>query len=109
MKNKLNIMMEEWIDTIMKYDFTTVYLPGEENILADALSRQFETEENQVVVHSRKSKMQPGITSNKTEQSLEFEAIKRGKRIPNLEFRQKLILKVHILGHFGVKTMFREI
>ena len=101
MKNKLNI--------IMKYNFITVYLPGKESILADTLSCQFETEENQVVVHSRKSKMQPEITSNKTEQSLEFEAIKRGKRIPNLEFQQKLILEVHLLGHFGVETMFREI
>ena len=106
MKNKLNIMIEGWVNTIMKNNFTTV---GKENILADASSCQFETEENQVVVHSRKSKMQPGITRNKTEQSLEFEAIEREKRIPNLEFQQKLILEVHLLGHFGVETMFREI
>ena len=62
MKNKLNIMIKGWVNTIMKNNSTTV---GKENILADASSCQFETEENQVVVHSRKSKMQPKITSNK--------------------------------------------
>ena len=70
---------------------------------------QFETKENHAVLHSKKPKIQPGITSNKTEQSLEFEAIKRGEKIPNLEFQQKLISEVHLSGHFGVETMFREI
>ena len=80
-------------------------MPGKENILAGTLSHQFETKANQAIVHIRKSKMQPGITSNKTEQSLEFEAIKRGEEIPNLEFQQKLISEVYLLGHFGIETM----
>ena len=42
MKNKLNVMMEGWVDTILKFDFVTQYLPGEENSLADALSRSHE-------------------------------------------------------------------
>jgi hypothetical protein len=41
MKNKLNIMMEGWVDTILKYDFITMYLPGKDNYLADALSRSY--------------------------------------------------------------------
>ena len=39
LSNKMNIMMEGWIDTIQLFDFITEYLPGETNILADALSR----------------------------------------------------------------------
>ena len=39
LKNKMTPLMEGWMDTILQFDFTTIYLPGEENELADALSR----------------------------------------------------------------------
>jgi hypothetical protein len=39
LSNKMNLMMEGWIDTIQCFDFITEYLPGETNVLADALSR----------------------------------------------------------------------
>jgi hypothetical protein len=41
-KNKSTILTEGWIETIMEYTFSTEYLPGEENKLADALSRCYE-------------------------------------------------------------------
>ena len=34
--------MQGWIDNILLYDFTTEYLPGDKNELADALSRKDE-------------------------------------------------------------------
>ena len=44
MGNRLSIMMEGWLDDILRFDFSTVYLPGEDNVFADALSRAHETE-----------------------------------------------------------------
>jgi hypothetical protein len=103
MRNKLNVMMEGWIDTIMKFNFTTIYLPGSQNTLADALSRQYE-------VHGKKAKLQPTITSIKVDDSLQMEAERRGKQVPEtLEQRKNIMQQVHALGHFSVETMFREI
>jgi hypothetical protein len=34
-KNKMIILTEEWIETIIEYNFSTEYLPGIENNLAD--------------------------------------------------------------------------
>jgi hypothetical protein len=52
MKNKSTILTEGWIEQIQQFSFTTEYLPGEKNILADALSRSFEAQFNvkQVIV-----------------------------------------------------------
>ena len=36
---KITLIMEGWIDTILQFDFAVQYIPGEENELADALSR----------------------------------------------------------------------
>jgi len=40
--NKLTLIMQGWIDNILLYDFTTEYLPGEQNDLADVLSRGYD-------------------------------------------------------------------
>ena len=99
MKNKLNIMMEGWIDTIFKFDFTTLYLPGEENSFADAFSRQFENEETIIKTTT--------VTTTDIGQSLLMEAEKRGKIIPSN--KEELLAQVHALGHFGIETMFKQL
>jgi hypothetical protein len=38
LKNPLTPIMEGWVDTINLFHFDTEYLPGEDNVLADALS-----------------------------------------------------------------------
>ena len=45
MTNKLNVMMEGWVDTILEFDFKTQYLSGKYNTLADTLSRVYESTE----------------------------------------------------------------
>jgi hypothetical protein len=103
MTNKLNLLLEGWIDEIMQYDFQTVYLPGEENTLADALSRQWET-----AVSLRASSVKPLVTSTTPSAVLAMEAEKRGKRIPSEAEREKLIDKEHAIGHFSVETLYRK-
>jgi hypothetical protein len=44
-KNKITVLMEGWLDTILSFDFDVVYIPGESNILADAISRKDEDTE----------------------------------------------------------------
>jgi hypothetical protein len=39
MRNPLTAIMEGWVDTINQFSFITEYLPGEENVIADALSQ----------------------------------------------------------------------
>ena len=110
MRNKLNVMMEGWVDTIMKFNFTTIYLPGSQNTLADALSRQYEVELPTAIVHSKKVKLQPTVTSINIDDSLKMKAAKRGKQVSDtVEQRQDIMNRVHTLGHFSVETMFREI
>ena len=105
LKSKLNLMMEGWIDMILQFDFITEYLPGEKNILADALSRSYE---NTTVKEVRM------IAMNEEEQQeinakLMWEAEKRGMKILNETERIELVAKAHALGHFGVESMHTEL
>ena len=42
LNNKITPLIKEWMD-ILKFDFTTIHYPGEENLLADALSKSHES------------------------------------------------------------------
>jgi hypothetical protein len=46
LRNRATLLTEGWMDTILKFNFTTEYLPGDKNILADALSRCYDDEES---------------------------------------------------------------
>jgi transposase InsO family protein len=72
--------------------------------LADALSRSYDT-----AIDARTVGILPTITSLNTSQSLQMEAKKRGKRIPEEEERIKLIKDEHPRGHFSVEAMFRKL
>ena len=62
-------LLEGWIDNILQFDFTTSYIPGNENELADALSRNGEP-----VIKGIYSVTDPGM---------QYAAAKRGKSIPS--------------------------
>ena len=107
-KNKLNIMMEGWVDTILKYDFTTVYLSRKQNGFADALSRSHDTLSLEVRAKGALiSEMT--LSSLKLSDTLAMEAEKRGKNIPEESIRAELVDKAHRLGHFSVETMYRTL
>jgi len=98
MKNKLNVMMEGWVDTILQFNFMTEYLLGEDNGLADALSRS--------------GNMTPEVRTIAVEEiddRLRWEAEKRGKELPSMEKRRELVAQFHLLGHFGVESVCSKI
>ena len=116
--NKMNPLMEGWMDTILKFDFTTIYYPGEENLLADALSRSHEsTSDTEPLIRaSHVDSTGPSTQTVKLDSedmsadpAVLFEAFKRGKRLPAALERIQLIEQTHYLGHFGVDTMFKHL
>jgi transposase InsO family protein len=96
LKNKMTPLLEGWMETVLQFDFTTVYLPGEENEFADALSRVHEVTVNKIATD--------GLDSE-----LLFEAAKRGKTVPTAEERAAMIQRRHLLGHFSVETVTKEL
>ena len=67
MKNKSTMLTEGWIETIMEYTFSTEYLPGEENKLADALSRCYEGCDDDVVLQTSNMKNNNNVNVNSVE------------------------------------------
>ena len=96
LKNKMTPLLEGWMDTVLQFDFTTVYLPGEENEFADALSRAHEVTAQQ-------------DCSDGMDSELLFEAAKRGKSVPKPEERAAMIQRRHLLGHFSVEAVTKEL
>ena len=105
LRGKVNTLMEGWFDTIMSFDFVTEYLPGEENDLADSLSRGFT--DAAVVQQPWVHKLT--LTATESERALLWQAEKRGKRVPDEKEQQHLIERIHQLGHYGVESMFRTL
>jgi len=91
LSGKMSPLLEGWIDNLLQFDFTTTYIPGVENELADALSRAFEP-----VIKGVRTVTDP---------EMQYAAAKRGKVIPTISQRLLLIQKFHALGHFSVESM----
>ena len=106
-KNKMNLLLEGWMDVVLQFNFTTEYLPGESNTLADALSRQHETEDNMIV--SACAVKEASLTTRNPAEGIEFEAKKRGKIMRSDRDRVQLLEQVHSLGHQSVESMFRRL
>ena len=101
----MNITTEGWIDTILQFDFATEYLPGDQNILADALSRSGH-EETTGAISVRQAELDSAVaTSISSDKCVEWEAIKRGKMVPNEEEKQSLIESIHGFGQFICRNM----
>jgi hypothetical protein len=105
MKNERSRLIDGWMDLLMSYHFITEYLPGENNVIADMLSRSFDTDDPEVVV--RATTVLDEVDSE--EAKLLWEADRRGKVVPPVEERLGIIEKIHTLGHFSVGTMYAKI
>jgi hypothetical protein len=72
------MLTEGQIETIIKYNFSTEYLPGKENDLADALSRCYEGTVKVVTVDEKRA-------------NLEWKTEKRKYKLPNRTVKDKLM------------------
>ena len=82
-------------------------LPGEDNVMADALSRSLDQLSSAVIV---KQATLVSATNTDSNLSIEWQALKRGKRVPSEAAEcQQLIANIHSLGHFSVESMFRQL
>ena len=115
MKNPLTAIMEGWVDTINLFRFTTEYLPGEENVIADGLSRS--QEEPVQVIRLCDTDVLDGLdvktvidtTALSIEAAMQWQAVKQGKKIPSPKECEKIMQETHALGHFSTEMMFRQI
>ena len=106
-EGKMNSIIENWMYTVLRFDFSNIYLPGAQNDFADALSRQHEGYD--VFVGARISDVSVSMTALDTEKALAMEAEKRGKKIPDKSKQQEIVEQTHALGHFGPEMMFRKV
>ena len=106
--NKMSLIMQGWMDNILLYDFTTEYLPGENNNLADALSRSYEGLDD-MKVEIRNSDVEFEGNLSETDQQLLWEAEKRGLEMPSMDRREQLVKDQHAMGHFGIESCCQRI
>ena len=101
--NKLTLIMQGWIDNILLYDFTTEYLPGEQNDLADVLSRGYD------IVEVRATEVRLQEVLSDVDKQLLWEAEKKGLEMPTKDRREQLVKDHHALGHFGMESVCQRI
>lgn len=128
-KEKINNAILNVYETIYEMDFTITYCKGIDNILADRLSRIFVPNDTKMLKggdDSRKRKKFVSSKENESEaktrkkqklnqnekesvnenESLSIRAIqKKGYTTPNEEQRKEILLKSHLLGHYGIHAM----
>jgi len=99
-----NVMMINWLDTILQYDFTIVHLPGIDNILPDTLSRLFEVShpvnelggDNAYIINRAAIKV-PSINSGEY------------MTPSDPEERKQLLTHEHLQGHFGSDAIYNAL
>ena len=86
------------METLMEFTFSTEYLPGEKNTIANALSRCHES----VALNS------VSLVEEKHRELL-WEAELRGLKYLEENNRSDMIIDIHSLGHFGAKHIASKI
>jgi len=96
LRNKMTLLTEGWMDTILEYSFSTEYLEGTQNELADALSRSYDM--NAI-----------SIGGDEEQAKILWQAELRGCKVPPVEQQLELIQQHHSMGHFGTQLLFAKI
>lgn len=105
-----NAMMINWLDTLLKYDFDIVHLPGLSNILPDQLSRLFPDEKELEGDNTRPvKKVKTSHVLQRSTQTNEHENPYRAMLTPPPEERAKLLQETHLFGHFGAEAMTQHL
>ncbi len=95
-------MMYRWIELVCSFDFVVKHVPGKENVIADALSRQYEkwkVGKTYAADLAGVSEVVAALHDSPEERALLAE---RGLSRVEASEREKIIEEVHGLGHFGI-------
>jgi transposase InsO family protein len=106
-RSKPNDLLEGWFDDIFSFHFTTEYLPGKDNSLADALSRSQGTDDDHTI-RASPALVVSGSTGT-PDMDATIQAEMRGKRLPSVDERQGIIESAHAFGHRGVNSVYERI
>ena len=110
-----NTMMNNWLDTILDYNFDVIHLKGIDNVLPDRLSRLFPTDESLEGGMSRSN-----LISNHSKPIKEG-AIRKLKSAynrysntndymsPPENERKAVLLRAHLLGHYGAEHIVKSL
>ena len=132
LQNRTTALTQRWFDVLASFSFTPVYIPGPRNILADALSRQYDAPRalaavvdpvaadpeltlapKHVSVPVSPGVPVPGIgpipSFSSAEAALLWEADRRGYTLPAAQDRVRILEEAHLAGHFGVAKTVRAV
>ena len=117
----INPMLARWVETILELDFDIQHVPGAENVIADALSRQYEKwridRHGQTIKKEAKARLLrvvqedwvsiSRVTTAKDDERHMAEFY--GKKILPQKQREKAMERVHSFGHYGQQAMFAKL
>jgi transposase InsO family protein len=124
---ELSHPLQQWLDTILDYQFDIVHRDGILNVIPDAISRMFHTAYSTAPVWGvdgslPTAPLQLSATrlvgervddlpvDRASPSDLIVELERRGKRCPSSDAeRSELIKRAHSLGHFGREALFRRL
>jgi transposase InsO family protein len=107
-------MLHRWVDLLCSFDFEIVHVPGRENVVADALSRQYDkwcmgrtvksnaTGDLIGVVAAVSAQVEDVVHGREMARELSKQFVEPGQR-------QALLAELHKLGHFSVEKMYAYI
>ena len=92
--NAPNHLIQGWMDNILSFNFITEYFRGEDNVLADALSRKWDGHMDHFPRHGNFA-----VSATTTDAEI---------AVPENE-RTLLMEREHLLGHFSAETMLKKL
>ena len=106
-KSSENLMLSNWADYLLQYNFTVVHCPGVLNILPDYLSRMYPNP-NKLVAGTVEVNMVGEMPKKSVSELKQFIKERFDKEDPG-EKRSELMTRVHLLNHQGSEQLFKKL
>ena len=105
-KSSENLMLSNWADYLLQYNFTVVHCPGVLNILPDYLSRMYPNP-NKLVAGTVEVNMVGEMPKKSVSELKQFIKERFDKEDPG-EKRSELMTRAHLLNHQLFKKLFDD-
>jgi hypothetical protein len=126
-QKQLNAMLVGWLDSLLVYNFTIIHKPGILNILPDALSRLYPAKNLAYCQTGHKEEV--SVRTAQIEEIIDLTGKEEEDKIPSFigprlppdkemvnedtvtgeEEQKELILKAHLVGHFGADAIVHHL